>query len=154
MTTKKKDTEPMTSAPDDEPQPIMPKRGADDPRAEIALRTGDTDEKQASRFTRVFAIPAYAHGTLDDDALHRRNSLVVLEQAIQQGLHPTDDVSFDGAQEQPTDEVGYDHRYPLVRLTYSVDVTPAALHEDASETRTPGRVLREELDGSTESDKR
>lgn len=120
---------------------------AADPEREIALRSNDVDARRATRFARVFPVAA-AHLGSDDENMHRRNAVVVLEQAIQQGLHPRGEVSFDGVTDQSPDEPGYDARYPLARLTYSVECVPAGIDPVAADTVTPGRALAE-LGGAT-----
>lgn len=112
----------MTATPDTEKQPIMPERNPrKHPEREAFLRSADSPEEDG-RFHRVFAVAVEAYGTDGDDDLHRRNSLAVLEQAVQQGLRPVGEATFDGVGEpRPGDFAG-----DLVRLRYSVDVTPAS----------------------------
>lgn len=118
------------------------------PEREIALRSGHTDLEESDRFVRVFSVETKHLGS-DDEALHRRNSVAVLQEAIQQGLHPRGEVSFDGVVDQAEDEPGYDVRYPLSHLTYSVQCVPAGIDPVAADTTTPGVAL-DAMGGSTE----
>lgn len=142
---KTQEQEPVTAAPDDgvsvRLDNVLSRDVAADPEREIALRSGHCDVERSDRFVRVVPTPT-AHLGSDDENLHKRNSVAVLQEAIQQGLHPRGDVSFDGVVDQPADEPGYDVRYPLSYLTYSVECVPAGIDPVAADTSTPGGAAR------------
>lgn len=113
------------------------------PEVEIAKRTQDNDGAVAdTRFRKTFvALPTPGVNLETDFHTHEACKLATLEQAIQQGLHPDAEATFDGAEQHP-DGVS-------VCLKYSVAVTPASIDDDANNTVSPYRVLNERLDGST-----
>lgn len=133
--------EPVTAALDDDVtvrlDNVLTRDARANPEADIAARSGHCDAAESSRFVRVFPTPTTHLGS-DDENLHRRNGVAVLQEAIQQGLHPRGEVSFDGVVDQPADEPGYDARYPLSYLTYSVECIPAGIDPVAADTSTPG----------------
>lgn len=141
----KTDQEPVTAAPDDNVtvrlDNVTSRDVAADPEREIALRSGHCDAERSDRFVRVFPVNT-GHLGSDDENMHKRNSVAVVQEAIQQGLHPRGEVSFDGVVDQDPSEPGYDARYPLSHLTYSVECVPAGVDPDASETTTPGATAR------------
>jgi hypothetical protein len=142
---KGKTQEPVTATVDDDVtvrlDNVLTRDARANPEADIAARSGHCDAPESSRFVRVFPLPTEHLGS-DDENLHKRNATAVLQEAIQQGLHPRGEVSFDGVVDQATDEPGYDVRYPLSHLTYSVECVPAGIDADASQTTTPGAHAR------------
>jgi hypothetical protein len=137
---KTKTQEPVTAEPDDgvtvRLDNVLTRDAAANPEADIAARSGHCDAAESNRFVRVFSLAAHAVGS-DDENLHKRNSVAVLQEAIQQGLHPRGEVSFDGVVDQPESEPGYDSRYPVSHLTYSVECVPAGIDPVSADTTTP-----------------
>jgi hypothetical protein len=92
---------------------VLTRDAAANPEADIAARSGHCDAAESNRFVRVFSLAAHAVGS-DDENLHKRNSVAVLQEAIQQGLHPRGEVSFDGVVDRPESEPGHDCAVPGV----------------------------------------
>jgi hypothetical protein len=82
------------------------------------------------RFVKEFVV--LARQWTDEDAAHDANRAGVVNEAIQRGLHPRGDVSFDGAEEQP-DGLS-------LSLTYSVETVPASVDHTPRDTTTPRDV--------------
>ena len=97
-----------------------------DPEAEVDKRSADGSE--GARHEKDFVVLGNDLGD-KDGPLHDPNKLAVLQEAIQRGLHPRGDVSFDGA-ERLDDGVSY-------QLCYSVEVVPAVVDSEAEKTTTP-----------------
>ncbi|WP_199546596.1 hypothetical protein [Streptomyces sp. N35] len=96
------------------------------PEEETAKRSADGSE--GTRHEKDFVVLGNDLGD-EDGPLHDPNKLAVLSEAIQRGLHPRGDVSFDGA-ELLHDGVSY-------QLRYSVDVIPSAMDTEPEKTTTP-----------------
>jgi hypothetical protein len=76
----------------------------------------------------------------DHDAMHEANKVAVLNEALNLGLHPRGEATFDGAGPK-NDLTG------TVALTYSVEVVPASSEtpeETAALTFTPSKALAEQ----------
>lgn len=97
-----------------------------EPEAEVEKRSADGSE--GTRHEKDFVVLGNDLGD-KDGPLHDPNKLAVLQEAIQRGLHPRGDVSFDGS-ELLGDGVSY-------QLRYSVEVVPAAVDGEAEKTTTP-----------------
>lgn len=96
----------------------------------------EVDERAADgaigmRFVKEFVVLGQ-QWTGEDDA-HDANRAGVVNEAIQRGLHPRGDVSFDGA-EGHADGVS-------LTLTYSVETVPASVDHNPGETTTPRDVI-------------
>jgi len=131
----------------------------------IQRRTPDTDGREPwpadGRFHRVFNIetPKVSGLGLEDDAtsdwtssdhdaMHEANKVGVLQEAINLGLHPRSEATFDGAGPKNTFT-------GTVALTYSVEVVPASSEtpeETAALTFHPSKALAEQ-GGTTLPDK-
>lgn len=97
-----------------------------EPEAEVANRSADGAE--GTRHVKEFVVLGSALGD-EDGPEHDANKVGVLQEAIQRGLHPRGDVSFDGA------ETLGDGVSRLLR--YSVEVVPAAVDAEPEQTATP-----------------
>lgn len=75
------------------------------------------------------------------DAMHEANKVAVLQFAMNVGLHPQGDAIFEGPISSGQSRTA--------KLVYSVEVVPAALAEDASQTLTPRKALVEMPGAST-----
>lgn len=85
---------------------------------------------EEQRHVKVFLVKA---ANLDHhDNLHESNANAVVQEAIQQGLHPRGPVLFDGCDDD-LDGV-------TKRLTYSVAVVPARTDRHAASTVTPSKL--------------
>lgn len=102
------------------------KAAAKQPEEEVASRSADGSE--GVRHVKEFVVLGASFGD-EDGPEHEANKLAVLQEAIQRGLHPRGDVSFDGAETQ--------HDGVSRLLRYSVDVVPAATDSEAEQTTTP-----------------
>jgi hypothetical protein len=107
------------------------------PEVEVDERSADGAE--GTRHVKEFVVPA-ARWT-GEDYQHEANRAGVVNEAIQRGLHPRGDVSFDG-QEEHADGVS------LV-LTYSVETVPSSVDHQPEDTTTPRDVI--EADGGDTS---
>ncbi|MFD9223811.1 hypothetical protein ACFWDI_28360 [Streptomyces sp. NPDC060064] len=103
---------------------------AGEPEVEVDQRSADGSD--GMRFVKEFVVLGAGWETADD-AAHDANRAGVVQEAIQRGLHPRGDVSFDGETQQP-DGVS-------VSLSYSVEVVPAAVDDHAEDTTTPRKVI-------------
>lgn len=99
------------------------------PDVEVAERS--TDGSEGTRHVKDFVI--LARDWSGTDAQHEAYRTAAANEAIQRGLHPRGDVSFDGSQDHP-DGVS------LV-LTYSVDTVPSSVDHTPQATTTPRDVI-------------
>lgn len=102
---------------------------AGEPEVEVDERTADGAD--GMRFVKEFVILAaqWDADTYDHDA----NRAGVANEAIQRGLHPRGEASFDGAT---------DHEDGVSTvLTYSVDTVPASVDHHPEDTTTPRDVI-------------
>ncbi|MFD4596726.1 hypothetical protein ACFWPQ_01710 [Streptomyces sp. NPDC058464] len=99
---------------------------AGNPEAEVAQRS--TDGSDNLTFVKEFVVTT-ANWPDGDDAAHDANKEAVLNEAIQRGLHPRGDVSFDGTTAH-ADGVS-------TVLTYSVETIPASVDRSPQDTITP-----------------
>jgi hypothetical protein len=102
------------------------KTAAKEPEAEVAARSADGS--QGDRHVKEFVVLGDALPDADGPE-HEPNKVGVLQEAIQRGLHPRGDVSFDGS------ETLGDGVSRLLR--YSVEVIPAAVDSEPENTTTP-----------------
>lgn len=74
-------------------------------------------------------------------SMHEANKVATLQFAMNAGLHPQGDATFEGAVSSGQSRTA--------KLVYSVEVVPASLADDASQTRTPRKALVEMPGAST-----
>ncbi|MEU1272986.1 hypothetical protein [Streptomyces sp. NPDC005799] len=110
---------------------------AGEPEVEVDKRSADGSE--GTRHVKEFVVSS-GNWPDGDDAAHEANKAAVLNEAIQRGLHPRGDVSFDGATEH-VDSVS-------TVLTYSVETVPASVDHTPQETTTPRDAI-EDAGGDT-----
>jgi hypothetical protein len=103
-----------------------------EPEVEVDKRSADGSD--GTRFIKQFVVLAARWN--GHDYQHEANRAGVVGEAIQRGLHPRGDVSFDGQEEHPDGE-------SLV-LTYSVDTVPASVDHNPADTTTPRKVTEGE----------
>lgn len=108
------------------------------PDVEVDERSADGAEGR--RHVKEFVVLAEQWPSMDEEAAHAANRAAVTNEAIQRGLHPRGDVSFDGASE-------HDDGVSTV-LTYSVETVPASIDHTPQETTTPRDVI-EAVGGDT-----
>lgn len=97
-----------------------------EPEAEVAKRSADGSD--GTRHVKEFVV--FGDALSDEDGPdHDPNKIGVLQEAIQRGLHPRGDVSYDGAE---TLDDGVSRL-----LRYSVEVVPAAMDSEPGKTTTP-----------------
>jgi hypothetical protein len=103
---------------------------AGDSGAEVAQRSEDGAD--GTHFVKQFVILGGPPAT--DGPEHLANKAGVVNEAIQRGLHPRGDVSFDGVT---------DHDDGVSRVfTYSVETVPASVDHASAETTTPSDVMK------------
>jgi len=95
------------------------------------------DGSDGTRHTKEFVVLARNWGGSDNE--HEANRAAVANEAIQRGLHPRGDVTFDGQEE-------HDDGQSLV-LTYSVETIPAIVDHQAQDTTTPRDILTDGAEG-------
>lgn len=103
------------------------------PEEKVAARSADGSE--GTRHVKEFVVLGDALPDEDGPA-HEANKVGTLQEAIQRGLHPRGDVSFDGA-ETLGDGVSRS-------LRYSVEVVPADIDSEPEKTTTPRDVIEGE----------
>ncbi|MDQ0758701.1 hypothetical protein [Streptomyces canus] len=97
------------------------------------------DGSKGTRHVKEFVVRADTW--TGEDYQHEANRAALVGEAIQRGLHPRGDVSFDGQEEHPDGK-------SLV-LTYSVETVPSSIDDKAEDTTTPRDVI--EADGQDTS---
>ena len=102
---------------------------AGEPETEVDERTADGSD--GMRFVKEFVV--LGRQWTDEDAAHEANKAGVANEAIQRGLHPRGDVSYDGSEAHP-DGVS-------MTLTYSVETVPASVDHQPEDTTTPRDVI-------------
>lgn len=106
--------------------PKKPAAKKPEPEAEVAKRSADGSD--GTRHVKEFVVLGDALPD-EDGPDHDANKVGVLQEAIQRGLHPRGNVSYDGA------ETLGDGVSRLLR--YSVEVVPAAVDSEPEKTTTP-----------------
>lgn len=99
------------------------------PDVEVSERS--TDGSDGTRHVKTFVV--LARDYYDVPAVHEANSAAVANEAIQRGLHPRGDVSFDGAEDHPDGD--------SVTLTYSVETVPSSVDHTPGDTTTPRDII-------------
>lgn len=90
---------------------------AGEPGVEVSERQADSDETAKFVRTLVVGVTASEFETLqNDEEFHDRQHNAVRQEAINQGLRPTGDVSYEGSETVNAKNV---------KMTYSVPVEPA-----------------------------
>jgi hypothetical protein len=102
------------------------------PEEQVAKRSADGSD--GTRHAKDFVVLGGQLGD-EDGPEHQANKLATLQEAIQRGLHPRGDVSFDGA-ELTSDGVSR-------ALHYSVEVVPAVMDSAPGKTTTPRQKIDE-----------
>jgi hypothetical protein len=115
---------------------------AGEPETEVDERSADGSD--GTRHVKEFVVlTANWPGTGEEQA-HEANKAAVVGEAIQRGLHPRGDVSFDGAS---------DHGDGVSTvLAYSVETVPASVDHHPEDTTTPRDII-EDAGGDTSSSK-
>jgi hypothetical protein len=110
------------------------------PEVEVDKRSADGSE--GTRFVKEFVV--LGRDWTGEEYQHEANKAGVANEAIQRGLHPRGDISFDGSEDHP-DGLS-------LTLTYSVDTVPASVDHHPEDTTTPRDVI-EAAGGDTSSSK-
>jgi hypothetical protein len=110
----------------------------------IAARAADNDATTDDRFRRTFVVKdrdwQNVQASKYDDA-HEANKVALLQDALNVGLHPLDEATFDGAEEAG---------YKSVGLSYSVPVRVASLSDKpTADVVTPSNALKDMPGGTT-----
>lgn len=108
---------------------------AGDEATEVDERSADGS--QGTRHVKAFVVLARDWSGTDDQ--HEANRAAVANEAIQHGLHPRGDVSFDGAEDHPDGQ--------SLTLTYSVETVPASVDHRPQDTTTPREILTDGAEG-------
>lgn len=104
---------------------------AGEPEVEVDERTADGAD--GMRFVKEFVVLARQWGDSEDE--HTANKAGTVNEAIQRGLHPRGDVSFDGSEEHADGK--------SLALTYSVETVPASVDHNPQDTTTPRDVIED-----------
>ncbi|MDX2550125.1 hypothetical protein [Streptomyces stelliscabiei] len=110
------------------------------PDVEVDKRS--PDGSSGTRHVKEFVV----HGKewTGEEYQHEANRAAVANEAIQRGLHPRGEATFDGSEDHP-DGVS-------VTLTYSVETVPSSIDHSPEDTTTPRDVI-EDAGGDTSSSK-
>lgn len=102
--------------------------------AEVAQRS--VDGSDGDLFHKVFSIGRL--GVESTDPLHRANAVMVVQEAMQRGLHPRGDVHLLEAVEhdEPLNALGT-RRSQYTDLRYAVQVVPSSVDTSPQDTTTP-----------------
>ncbi|MGW0837546.1 hypothetical protein [Streptomyces prunicolor] len=107
---------------------------AGDPEAEVGKRSADGSD--GMRHAKEFVVTTGGWPDDGESPAHEANKAATVNEAIQRGLHPRGDVSFDGATEHG-DGVS-------TVLAYSVETVPASVDHAPQDTTTPRDVIEGE----------
>ncbi|MER5715722.1 hypothetical protein [Streptomyces sp. NPDC002132] len=107
------------------------------PDVEVDKRSPDGAE--GTRHVKEFVV--HSKEWTGEEYQHEANKAAVHNEAIQRGLHPRGEASFDGHEDHP-DGVS-------VVLTYSVETVPSSVDDQPEDTTTPRDVI--EADGGDTS---
>lgn len=110
------------------------------PDVEVDKRSPDGSD--GTRHVKEFVVLADAW--TGEEYQHEANKAGVANEAIQRGLHPRGEATFDGSEEHPDG-------LSLI-LTYSVETVPASVDHHPEDTTTPRDVI-EDAGGDTSSSK-
>ncbi|MFJ8995597.1 hypothetical protein ACIRQH_34980 [Streptomyces sp. NPDC102279] len=108
-------------------QQFPAKAGAPDVEVDERSPDGSTGTRHEKEF-----VVLGDHWT-GEDYQHEANKAAVANEAIQRGLHPRGDVSFDGAEDHP-DGLS-------LTLAYSVETVPSSIDHRPEDTTTPRDVI-------------
>jgi len=110
------------------------------PDVEVDERSADGSE--GTRYVKEFVVSG--EQWTGEEYQHEANKAAVANEAIQRGLHPRGEASFDGAED-------HDDGVSIV-LTYSVETVPSSVDHQPEDTTTPRDVI-EDAGGDTSSSK-
>ena len=111
-----------------------------EPAVEVDERSADGAE--GTRYVKEFVVLKASWPSRDEGDAHKANAAAVANEAIQRGLHPRGEASFDGAEDHP-DGLS-------LTLKYSVNTVPSSVDEVSRDTTTPRDVI-EAAGGDTSS---
>jgi hypothetical protein len=110
------------------------------PDVEVDKRSPDGAE--GTRHVKEFVV--LGDTWTGEEYQHEANRAAVANEAIQRGLHPRGEATFDGAEDHPDGA--------SVTLTYSVETVPSSIDHSPEDTTTPRDVI-EDAGGDTSSSK-
>ena len=110
------------------------------PDVEVDERSADG--ASGTRHVKEFVV--HGRNWSGEEYQHEANKAAVTNEAIQRGLHPRGDVSFDGAED-------HDDGVSVV-LMYSVETVPSSVDHSPEDTTTPRDVIEAD-DKDTSSSK-
>ncbi|MGW5175899.1 hypothetical protein ACWERY_16245 [Streptomyces sp. NPDC004082] len=110
------------------------------PDVEVDKRSPDGSE--GTRHEKEFVV--LGDTWTGEEYQHEANKAAVTNEAIQRGLHPRGDVSFDGAEDHPDGA--------SIVLSYSVETVPSSVDDQPEDTTTPRDVIEGD-GGDTSSSK-
>ncbi len=109
-----------TGAPDStQPEQMQKPSLVGESEVEIAKRSQDVHEAKSSEHRKVYVVQKNGAGPDYDDDMHVRNIDAMRQEMIKQGLRPTEDGHFVGAEDHPDGQ--------SVCLTYACACVPAAV---------------------------
>ncbi|MEH0586223.1 hypothetical protein QA942_19885 [Streptomyces sp. B21-106] len=126
------------SAQELEQKQFPAKAGA--PDVEVDKRS--PDGSSGTRHVKEFVVLGDAW--TGEEYQHEANKAAVANEAIQRGLHPRGEATFDGSEDHPDGE--------SVVLTYSVETVPSSVDDQPEDTTTPRDVIEAD-DSDTSSSK-
>lgn len=110
------------------------------PEVEVDKRS--PDGSSGTRHVKEFVV--LGDTWTGEEYQHEANKAAVANEAIQRGLHPRGEASFDGSEDHPDGA--------SVTLTYSVETVPSSIDHSPEDTTTPRDVI-EDAGGDTSSSK-
>jgi hypothetical protein len=113
---------------------------AGQPDVEVDERS--PDGAKGTRHVKEFVVLGEAW--TGEEYQHEANKAAVHNEAIQRGLHPRGEASFDGSEDHPDGA--------SLTLTYSVETVPSSVDDKPEDTTTPRDVI-EDAGGDTSSSK-
>ena len=110
--------------------------------ADVEVDERSADGSEGTRHVKEFVV--HGRNWSGEEYQHEANRAALVGEAIQRGLHPRGDVSFDGAED-------HDDGVSVV-LTYSVETVPSSVDHSPEDTTTPRDVIEDD-GGDTSSSK-
>lgn len=106
---------------------------AQDGEPEVEVDERSADGAEGTRYVKEFVVLKSSWPSREEDEAHKANGAAVCNEAIQRGLHPRGEVSFDGAEDHPDGH--------SLTLAYSVQTVPSSIDDTPQDTTTPRDVI-------------
>lgn len=105
------------------------------PEVEVEARSADSDGQTDGRWRKTFVQFPASDFEPNAEQIHEDNKAVLLQEAINAGVHPKGEPTFDGSELQ-RDGVS-------LELNYSVESVPSVVDADAPGTQTPRKQIED-----------